>query len=39
VKLSADGAAFDYVAYLTGTYGESPFSIAVDATGAAIVSG
>lgn len=39
LRLNAAGRAFDYATYLTGSYGDYPSGIAVDASGAAIVAG
>jgi len=39
LRLNAAGTAFDYATYLTGTYSDQPSQIAVDGSGAAVVSG
>lgn len=39
LRLNAAGTGFDYATYLTGSDGDWPANIAVDASGAAIVSG
>ncbi|HTQ54869.1 MAG TPA: hypothetical protein VMI94_10435 [Bryobacteraceae bacterium] len=39
VRLNAEGTAFDYATYVTGSNGDTPTGIAVDSSGAAVISG
>ena len=39
IRLNQSGDAFDYAAYVTGTSGDGPFFIGVDASGAAVLTG